>query len=76
MILLILGDHIQSLKLVFDVDTKTRPAFLLEVRWNLRGVVRKVADMAVGRHHIIVLLQELGNGASLGGAFDDDEILR
>ena len=68
-------DDVQRLEVLVDVDAEAGPGLALQLGRDLRGVVRKVADVADRRFDHIVRAQIAGDRLRLGGRLHDHELL-
>ena len=64
---LVLGDDVERLEVLLDVDAEPGPGLLLYLGGNLVGPVRQVTNMAVGRLDDVSGAQNALQRLGLGG---------
>ncbi len=74
---LVLGNHVEGFKVVFDVDAKRGPRLLLllDLLRDFRGIGGEIADVPHAGHHGIVPSQIPADLAGLGRRLHDDQSL-
>jgi hypothetical protein len=72
---LLRADHIVGLEAVLDVHRELAHG-ALALAWGQLAGLRKVADVADARHHVVLRTKERADGARLRGRLDDHELAR